>query len=150
MHSVVTHSAAETEALGVRLAQFLSPGDFIALHGELGAGKTCFVRGVAAGLGVDPATYITSPTYTLMNVYQGRHYLFHFDLYRIDFNDVAALGFDDYFYGNGVSLVEWSERLDEDLPAERLEISFFHVDDTSRRLELVPFGASWDRTLRLL
>ena len=90
----------------------MQAGDFIALSGELGSGKTRFVRGVAEGLTVDPATQITSPTYSLLHIYTGRLPLYHFDLYRLAGDaDVAELGFAEFFFGDGVSLVEWADRL---------------------------------------
>ncbi len=143
MLSVTTRSAAETAALGRRLGELLQPGDFVALTGELGAGKTQFARGVALGLAVDPAQPVTSPTYTLMNVYHGRCPFYHFDLYRLAGDDDAAeLGFSEYFHGDGVCLVEWAERLISEMPAERLTVSFHHAGDDLRRIE---FAASGDR-----
>lgn len=138
---VSTRSPEETEALGERLGQLLSPGDFIALRGELGAGKTRFVNGVAHGLGIPPAIPITSPTYTLMNIYEGRLALYHFDLYRLaGDDDVIDLGFVEYFAGQGASLVEWAERLVHELPPERLDITFSHIDEQTRRIEFTPWG----------
>jgi tRNA threonylcarbamoyladenosine biosynthesis protein TsaE len=148
MPSVTTHSAEETAALGKRLGELLQPGDFVALTGELGAGKTQFARGVALGLAVDPTQPVTSPTYTLMNVYSGRCPLYHFDLYRLAGDDDAAeLGFAEYFHGEGVCLVEWAERLSAEMPAERLVVSFHHAGDELRELEFV---ASGDRYRRLV
>ncbi|HZV80579.1 MAG TPA: tRNA (adenosine(37)-N6)-threonylcarbamoyltransferase complex ATPase subunit type 1 TsaE [Geobacteraceae bacterium] len=130
---------AETEKIGALLGALLQPGDFIALRGELGAGKTRFARGVATGLGVDTGIPVTSPTYTLLNIYSGRLPLYHFDLYRLSGDEeVVDLGFADYFHGDGVSLVEWPERLCEELPPERLEIFFSYVEETVRSVELVP------------
>jgi tRNA threonylcarbamoyladenosine biosynthesis protein TsaE len=143
VRTVVTCSVAETEALGAALATYLVAGDFIALHGELGAGKTCFVRGVAVGLEVDPTMYVTSPTYTLLNIYRGRLPLYHFDLYRLGGDEVAELGFEEYFYGDGVCFVEWAERLGGDQPEERLEIAFYHAEDDSRRVQFIPFGSRY-------
>lgn len=134
---ILSDSPAATEALAGKIAQLLMPGDFISLCGELGAGKTRFASGIARGLGVDPATLVTSPTYTLLNIYQGRLPLYHFDLYRLSGDDdVFDLGFSDYFSGNGVSLVEWSERLNDELPQGRLEILMSYVDESVRRIEL--------------
>lgn len=141
MPGITTKCPEDTVALGRKLGELLRPGDFIALTGDLGAGKTQFVRGVAEGLGVDPSIPITSPTFTLMNAYEGRIPLYHFDLYRIAGDaDVADLGFTEYFYGTGVCVVEWSERLTREIPPERLIIAFSHEGDTSRHLEFIPFG----------
>jgi len=137
----VSASPEETGALGAQLAALLQPGDFIALHGDLGAGKTRFAQGVAVGLGVSPEIPVTSPTYTLLNIYPARVPLYHFDLYRLESDDdVYAAGFDEYFYGDGVSLVEWPQRLVSLLPADRLEVSLSLLDDHIRRIEFHPFG----------
>jgi len=144
-------SPGSTEALAGRLSQLLLPGDFISLRGELGAGKTKFASGVAKGLGVDPSTPITSPTYTLLNIYQGRIPLYHFDLYRLSGdNDVVDLGFSEYFYGNGICLVEWAERLHDELPQSRLEIRLSHLDADTRDIELISTSSRYDRLLELL
>jgi tRNA threonylcarbamoyladenosine biosynthesis protein TsaE len=134
MVSVVTHGETETVALGESLGRLLRPGDFVALFGELGSGKTRFAQGVALGAGVDPKTRVTSPTYTIMNEYQGTFPLYHFDLYRLAGDtDIVELGFEDYFYGQGICLVEWAERLVSELPDEHLKVSFnYEVNDTRR------------------
>jgi len=147
MQVIVSASPEQTESLGARLAGLLRPGDFVSLHGELGAGKTRFAQGVAYGLGVSRETPVTSPTYTLLNIYPARVPLYHFDLYRLS-SDADALdaGFDEYFYGAGVSLVEWPQRLVRLLPAERLEIFFSFLDEHLRKIEFHPFG---DRFIRM-
>lgn len=145
MKTVVSGSVEETVALGEKLGALAMPGDFIALTGELGSGKTQFARGVAAGLGVDPAVPVTSPTYTLMNLYTGRFPLYHFDLYRLAGDqDVAELGFEEYFFGSGVCIVEWAERLRLILPDDRLTILFSYGDDNSRRISFVPHGVRYE------
>lgn len=148
---ILSDSPDATEEFAGRVAQLLMPGDFISLRGELGAGKTRFACGVARGLGVDPSIPITSPTYTLLNIYQGRIPLYHFDLYRLSGDDdVFSLGFPEYFYGTGISLVEWSERLQDELPQERLEISLSYVDDDSRNIDVISTSPRYDRLLELL
>jgi tRNA threonylcarbamoyladenosine biosynthesis protein TsaE len=148
---VLSDSPDSTEALADKLSQLLQPGDFISLFGELGAGKTKFASGVAKGLGVDPSKPITSPTYTLLNIYEGRIPLYHFDLYRLSGDDdVVALGFPEYFYGNGISVVEWAERLHDELPQSRLEIRLRYLDDESRDIELISTSPRYDRLLELL
>ena len=146
MRFFVSVSPEATESLGIILAAQLQPGDFIALHGELGAGKTRFAQGVAYGLGVPRATPVTSPTYALLNIYQTQIPLYHFDLYRLASDDDASdAGFDEYFFGAGVSLVEWPQRLINLLPDSRLEIYFSYLDDNVRRVEFHPFGARFSR-----
>lgn len=148
MPSVETTSSKETIELGERLGRVLAPGDFIALVGELGAGKTQFAKGIALGLAVDPDTPVTSPTYTILNIYQGRLPLYHFDLYRLDGpEDVENLGFDEYFSGDGVCVLEWAERLGGDLPADVLTVSLDHAGTESRR---VFFEASGPRARAVL
>ncbi len=151
MLTVVSHSVAETIALGTRLGALVGPGDFIALTGDLGTGKTHFARGVAAGLGVDPAVPVTSPTYTIVNIYAGRLPLYHFDLYRLagDHEEVE-LGFEEYFYGDGVCLVEWAERWSEILPEERLTVLFDYRDDLCRSISLEPRGARYEAIVNQL
>jgi len=148
---IISESPEITEQLGFSLAQLLLPGDFISLHGELGAGKTRFAGGIAKGLGVDPAVPVTSPTYTLMNIYQGRIPLYHFDLYRLQGDaDVVDLGFTEYFYGGGVSLVEWPERLQEELPLDRLEIFMKYLDENVREIELFPVAIRYEKLIEML
>ncbi len=138
----------ETERIGALIGALLMPGDFVALRGELGAGKTRIARGVATGLGVDPDIPVTSPTYTLLNIYRGRVPLYHFDLYRLSGDaDVVDLGFADYFHGDGVSLVEWPERLHDELPGERLEVVFSYLGETQRLIEVKPTSARFEKVV---
>lgn len=151
MLTVTTTTPEETERVGAVLGALARPGDYVSLIGDLGAGKTCFARGVARGLGVDAAIPVTSPTFTLLNIHLGRIPLYHFDLYRLAGDaDVEELGFGDYFAGDGLSLVEWAERLTAELPDERLEIVFDHQDDSIRRLEFHAVGARYVRLLEEL
>ena len=148
---IISDTPEATEELGVSLAHHLLPGDFIALHWELGAGKTRFAGGIAKGLGVDPAVPVTSPTYTLLNIYQGRIPLYHFDLYRLrGDDDVVDLGFTDYFSGEGVSLVEWPERLQAELPPGRLEIFMKYIDASVREIELFAVAARYEKLIEQL
>jgi len=142
---------AETLALGERLGRLLAPGDFVALIGELGAGKTHFVQGVARGLGIDPALPVTSPTYTLLHEYRGRIPLYHFDLYRLGgVDDILELGFAEYFYGDGACLVEWAERLGNELPQEQLTIFLAHRGGDHRAIGFEPHGARYAELLERL
>lgn len=111
----LSHSAEETEALGAALAQKLRPGDVVAYYGGLGAGKTAFTRGLARGLGC--AGRVTSPTFTIVNEYDGPTPLFHFDMYRLGSSDeLYDIGWEDYLARGGVCAVEWSERISDALP----------------------------------
>ncbi len=109
--TVITKSPEQTEMLGKKLAAFLRPGDVIAYYGDLGAGKTAFTRGLAAGLGIREA--VTSPTYTIVNEYlSGRMPLFHFDMYRLSSSEeLFDIGWEDYLARGGVCVVEWSENV---------------------------------------
>jgi tRNA threonylcarbamoyladenosine biosynthesis protein TsaE len=122
----ITNSEDGTEAIGLELAQTVKAGDVVALSGELGAGKTAFVRGFAAGLSYNG--YVSSPTFTIVNEYLGgRLPLYHLDLYRLNgAEEVESIGWDDYLDSGGVIAAEWSERAGELLPPETIyvDISF--------------------------
>jgi tRNA threonylcarbamoyladenosine biosynthesis protein TsaE len=129
-------SPEETEALGRRLGAILSPPALLLLNGDLGAGKTCFVRGLARGLDVAADEPVTSPTYALMHHYQGRHDLYHFDLYRLTgWGDLHEIGFDEYVESDKIVVVEWAERA-AGAGLEGLEISFSLRDENSRSIEV--------------
>ena len=118
----LTHNEIETEALGETLARRLGPGDVVAYRGDLGAGKTAFTRGLARGLGCTGR--VTSPTFTIVNEYEGRLPLFHFDLYRLEGEDALYdIGWEDYLARGGVCAVEWSERAEAALPRETVWVS---------------------------
>ena len=121
MRIVETHSPEETWELAAELADGLGPGTVIALHGDLGAGKTCFIQGYAAALGI--AEPVTSPTYTLIGEYEGRLPLHHIDLYRLSGPEEAlGLGLEEYFDANGITAIEWAERAESLLPPDLLHI----------------------------
>ncbi|MCL6638486.1 MAG: tRNA (adenosine(37)-N6)-threonylcarbamoyltransferase complex ATPase subunit type 1 TsaE [Firmicutes bacterium] len=148
---IKTYSPEETARLGEALAPFLEPGDLVCLNGDLGAGKTAFARGVARGLGVKG--HVTSPTFTLINEYQGRLPLYHMDVYRLeDAGEMEDLGYEEYFYGDGVTLIEWAEKVTDVLPEERLEIYLGGGAGGSdfREIALVPFGERYRRLVEEL
>ena len=129
----VTNSPAETEALGQRLAERLQPGDVIAYTGDLGAGKTAFTRGLARGLGITER--ITSPTFTIVNEYQGgRLPLFHFDMYRLGSSDeLYEIGWEDYLARGGVCAVEWSENVADALEEDCIRVDIRQGDTENQR-----------------
>ena len=136
---VTYHTASDRETItsGKKLGAVLSAGDVIALVGELGAGKTWFTKGVAAGLGVPRDTIVTSPSFSLINEYKGRHSLYHMDAYRLEsLSDFLSTGLDEYFYQDGVVAMEWADRWPEVLPGWRLKVEFAIVDDHSRKISL--------------
>ncbi len=148
MIRVVTRNEAETCALGQKLGELLSPGDFVALYGDLGAGKTRFAQGVARGVGVDPDIHITSPTYTILNEYKGNYPFYHFDLYRLGGDtDIEELGFEEYFHGDGVCLVEWADRLVSGFPDRYLKVFFQLEAGDTRHIE---FEWSGDRYAEIM
>ncbi len=143
--TVITTSPAQTEQLGERLARILEGGDIVTLQGDLGAGKTRFSQGVAFGLGVERSYPITSPTYTILNEYEGRLPLYHFDFYRFGAeSDLRELGFEEQFYGRGVCLVEWPQRLAAGFSEEYLEIRIDLLGDDARSFTLIPHGSAFE------
>jgi tRNA threonylcarbamoyladenosine biosynthesis protein TsaE len=142
----ISHGAQQTQRLGARLGELLSPGDVLLLEGELGAGKTVFAQGVAQGLGItDP---VTSPTFTLIHEYRGRLPLYHVDLYRLgNAAEAADLGIEDYLYGEGVTLVEWPGRAEGVLPSAHLVVSLRPITETKRGIRMVPTTAHYARLL---
>lgn len=120
---IETNSPEETFEVGRKLGQTAKPGEIYMLNGDLGVGKTVFTQGVAAGLGI--TEHINSPTFTIVQVYEsGRLPFYHFDVYRIgDVEEMDEIGYEDYFFGNGLCIVEWAERIKELIPAEAKQIT---------------------------
>ena len=124
----LSHSTQETEAIGEELAQKLCGGDVLAFTGSLGMGKTAFTRGLARGLGCRGR--VTSPTFTIVNEYEGRTPLFHFDMYRLGSSDERFdIGWDDYLARDGVCAVEWSERVSDALPEDTIFVDIARTDE---------------------
>jgi tRNA threonylcarbamoyladenosine biosynthesis protein TsaE len=149
--SAVSHSQSQTKNWGKKLARLLEAGDIIGLRGELGAGKTCFARGVAEGLGVGENAWIRSPTFTLINEYHGRLPVYHIDLYRVSGRaERQSLDLREYLYGDGVCLVEWFEYLDADEVGEFFEVNLAHVAVNRRRVTFAAHGERYERMLKEL
>jgi tRNA threonylcarbamoyladenosine biosynthesis protein TsaE len=131
----LSRSVAETEAIAARLAESLQPNDVIALEGDLGAGKTQFVRGLVAALGGDPRS-VSSPTFVLLNVYKTPLFpVYHLDAYRVGgAEDFASIGFSELLEQNGIVVVEWPSRVREILPPKRIDITFEITGKTSRKI----------------
>ncbi len=137
---LITRTQEETIQFGVTLAKRLKPGDIICLFGDLGSGKTTFVKGLAKGLRINP-TKVSSPTFVVMNMYEGKLPLYHFDLYRFeDANEIYAIGYEEFFYGEGIAVVEWAERLGALCPKEYLSVHFSHRKDHGRTIQLKAKG----------
>ncbi len=147
MLDIVSHSAAQTQRLGMRLGELLLPGDILCLEGDLGSGKTCFVQGIGRGLGLKEA--IHSPTFILANEHHsGRIPLYHLDVYRVRGPDEAiGFGLEDYLGGDGVTVIEWAEKIRPALPDERLWITFRHLDESKRGLLFEPNGTRSEQLL---
>lgn len=135
MSETITTSEHETAAAGERLARSLSPGNVVLLYGDLGAGKTAFVRGLAEGLGADPAV-VSSPTFTLVQEYRGRVTLYHVDLYRLEPKEVDDLGLEELVLGDGVVAIEWAERW-MGRPDDVCEVRIEDVGDEQRRISIL-------------
>lgn len=130
-----TASVAETMRLGERLAEHLQPGDIVALYGDLGAGKTHLVKGIARALGVDEAA-VSSPTFTIVQEYAGAVPIYHIDAYRVETPDeFYELGYEDYFYGDGLCLIEWPSRIESLLPDDALRLRLTHQGGDRRLIE---------------
>jgi len=128
-------SPEETKAIAKSLGQRLKGGEVFALKGDLGAGKTCFVQGLAEGLEVPDDVYVRSPTFALMDSYPGRLNIFHLDIYRLaDIDELEAIGWRDCMDKGTIVAIEWAERIDGYLPDDRIEVRFEHHDDDSRTL----------------
>ena len=135
----LSHSPEETEHIGEMLGRRLRPGTVVAYRGGLGMGKTAFTRGLARGLGC--AGRVTSPTFTIVNEYDGATPLFHFDMYRLGSSDeLFDIGWEDYLTRGGVCAVEWSERVDDAMPADTLWVDIARGTDDSDRIITITGG----------
>jgi len=134
-----TNSPEETKELGRRVGSSLKRGDVVALLGNLGSGKTVFVQGIAEGLGIKG--HVRSPSFTIVNEYHGNIPLYHIDLYRLGNPDeLTAIGIEDYFYTDGVTVIEWAETALDLLPPKYILIKFSCTDENIRRIEILSDG----------
>jgi len=152
MHwAVISRSAEHTRRLGNSLGKLLQGGEIIGLVGELGTGKTCFVRGLTEGLEVSQETWIRSPTFTLVNEYHGRLPIYHIDLYRIESTDeLEELNLREYLYSTGVSLIEWFEYFPAGEVDDHLEIKLAYREGSKRQVTLIPHGARYEELVSAL
>jgi len=140
-----------TLQLGRALGRLAGPGDVITLGGGLGAGKTTLTQAIGQGLEVPPSCYITSPTFGLLHEYPGRIPMYHLDLYRLaGAGEILELGFEEYIYGAGLTVIEWPDRLEELTPEARLAIDLFITDENARTAILAGYGAAWQKKLAIL
>lgn len=135
MLTYLSESPHETEKIAADFARKLTRGDVIAYRGDLGAGKTAFTRGLAQGLGITDD--VASPTFAILNVYNGDVTLYHFDMYRVtDFESLYSTGFFDYLDGSGILAIEWSENIADELPENTITIAITPTGENSRRIEI--------------
>jgi tRNA threonylcarbamoyladenosine biosynthesis protein TsaE len=137
----VSNSVEDTVSFSKKLAIRLQPGDVITLEGDLGAGKTAFTKGLALGLNIQ--RNVNSPTFTIIKEYKGTMPLYHMDVYRLEDSD-EDLGFDEYFEGDGVTVVEWAHLIEDQLPEERLNIFIYHQGNDTRKFIFKPIGKRYE------
>ncbi|MFX3630892.1 MAG: tRNA (adenosine(37)-N6)-threonylcarbamoyltransferase complex ATPase subunit type 1 TsaE [Ectobacillus sp.] len=142
IYEIITSSPDETMQLSQRLGAMLQEQDVLILEGDLGAGKTTFTKGLAKGLEIKRV--VNSPTFNIIKEYKGRLPLYHMDVYRLEESE-EDLGFDEYFYGTGVTVIEWAHLIESYLPEALLKISLFHAGDNRRRITFEPKGERYIR-----
>lgn len=131
----ISHSRDETIQFGESLGKRLSPNSIVCFKGDLGAGKTTLIKGIAKGTGYSQIEEVNSPTFVFMNVYSGKKTLYHFDLYRLhNAEEFLSMGFDEYFYADGICCIEWSERIADLLPDNCIHIEMQHYEEGKRMI----------------
>jgi tRNA threonylcarbamoyladenosine biosynthesis protein TsaE len=144
------HDLQQTAGFGRELARLAKPGDIICLDGDLGAGKTALTQQIAKGLGVPDSCYVTSPSFAILQEYPGRIPLYHMDFYRLfDVTEVEDLGFEEFFYLSGLTVIEWSVRAKSLIPESRLLLKMTIEDDLSRRVDIDFGNGDWQERLEL-
>lgn len=146
-YKFISQNEDDTIRFGLKISQLIKEGMVILLQGDLGVGKTTFTKGLASGLGIK--RNITSPTFTIMKVYYGKHTLYHIDAYRLEGID-QDLGFEDYIYDDGITVIEWPEYFDLSLINEYLKIEFSYLEDGKRKLRLYANGKIYENLLEEL
>ena len=146
-----TKSASETIRIGKNIGSLLLPGDIVALVGELGAGKTQFIKGLAAGVGVGKPTYVSSPSFTLINEHLGKVPFYHIDLFRLKSEKEAEeLGLEEYFQGGGITAIEWADKIPSLLPEEILWINICYTGKNIRSFEMIGKGKRYEDLINSL
>jgi len=134
---LISDSREQTLEMGRLIGEILERGDVVALIGELGSGKTCFTQGLAKGLGVEENVPVVSPTFTLINEYPGKIPLIHLDVYRLSGpRDLEDMGYEEYFEGGGIIVIEWAEKIRDILPAKTLFVGMRYIDENTREMIL--------------
>ena len=125
----------------MEIGRQLNPGDVVALIGDLGVGKTCLTQGIARGAGVYPDETVNSPSYILINEYEGKIPVYHIDLYRLErLADIVDLGLEEYLEGDGICVIEWADRMDELLPENHIQVIITAEDESTRTVEVLPIS----------
>jgi len=141
MKVIITNSPEETIDIAAKISKDFRPGTFVGLAGELGTGKTLFTKGIAKALGVRDYRYVNSPSFVIIKEYKGKWPLYHFDVYRLKSNaNLANLGYEEYFYGKGVTVVEWADKIKELLPDERYDVELVHLGGAKRKIKINKIG----------
>lgn len=152
-YKFISQSETETISFATKIAKHLKGGDIVCLFGNLGSGKTTFVKGLASAFGVNP-NKVNSPTFTLINEYKTKKSeldIYHFDLYRLNSTDeINDIGYDEYLYGNGISVIEWAERFGALIPSEYLRIELKHYKEQSRAIECIAIGKRYEKIVNKL
>ncbi|MBT8355186.1 MAG: tRNA (adenosine(37)-N6)-threonylcarbamoyltransferase complex ATPase subunit type 1 TsaE [Desulfofustis sp.] len=145
---ILSSSLETTIDLGKKLGSICEPGDVICLAGDLGAGKTTMVQAIAAGAGVDHKEYVNSPTFAILHEHHGRIPIYHMDFFRLgSSDDVVELGLEDYFYGDGLTLIEWFERAGDLIPESVLVIELNYMDELTREISLYSASPGWRKRI---
>lgn len=145
---IISNSPEETKQFGRFLAKYLKPGDLILFYGDLGSGKTTLIQGICEGLEVDPEVYVTSPTFAIVNFYEGKYPILHIDLYRLSEEDLYELGIWENL-STSVTLIEWAEKLVEVPKQDYLEIKIDYLHEFKRKITLIGYG-EWSELLKEL
>jgi tRNA threonylcarbamoyladenosine biosynthesis protein TsaE len=133
--SIISATADTTRDIGETIGKYLKAGDIICLYGELGTGKTCLTQGIAVGLKVKDPKRVKSPSFILVREYNGAPSLFHIDLFRLsESRELEDLGYEEYLYGEGVAVIEWADKMEQYLPAKRIDIFFSYKEEGKREI----------------
>lgn len=142
--TVISNSIEDTKKLGEKLGRLCQEKTVLTLDGDLGAGKTTLTQGIAKGLNIKKT--VSSPTFTILKIYQGRLPLYHFDAYRLE-GSHEDLGFEEMIDGDGVAVIEWSQFISDDIPADKLSISIKRLDEDKREISFISTGTYYDQLL---
>ena len=148
---ISSKSTSQTIRLGRNIGSRLRAGDVVALSGELGAGKTHFIKGLATGAGVGKSTYVSSPSFTLINEYPGKVPFYHIDLFRLESQKEAeGLGLEDYFQGEGITAIEWADKIPRLLPKEMVSIHIVYTGRNTRSIKIIGKGKRYEELINEL